>query len=124
MSCEEEWTQTRKVIELSRTRPLARAVPGHFAYLYAEMVSEGCDEWGMVHPVERDGSGGPDRKFCLQVLAGALRPEEDGSEEDDHLLLGLRRERRGGIQQQGGSSLDAASVEAFKKDWQFHDFTQ
>ena len=66
------------------------------------------------------GASGLRTQFCVQVLAGALRPVEDGSddEEDRHLLLGLRRERRGGMQQQGSLSSDAALVEAFKKDWQ------
>lgn len=147
MTCEEEWSQQRKIIELTPARPLPHAVPAHFPYLSAEMIyrseevrdlvnsDDGASYWGMAHAVEHDeaGGGGPDARFCLQVLAGAMQPvEQDDSDYEDPLLplRGRRQQQhRPGQSSSSGSTkaghgTTAAALEAFKKDWQNHDWTR
>ncbi len=69
-----EWSQHRKIIELTPERPLQRAVPAHFQYLMVEWApysdrEEGANG-GLVHPVE--STEGINRDFCMDVIAGAL----------------------------------------------------
>ncbi|KAJ1416687.1 CwfJ C-terminus 1-domain-containing protein-like protein [Ochromonadaceae sp. CCMP2298] len=113
LSCDEEWAQHRKAIELTAQRPLRRAVPAHFCYLLAEWgdpdsqqpkdakQSKGLKNdkkskdstgshstyspyGGIVHPVEVEE--GMDAAFCLDVVAGMLGED----------CMRMRRARAGG----------------------------
>ena len=134
MTCGVEWSQQKKLIELSPARPLIRAVPSHFPYLSAEMIfhSEEQQEldsgtasyWGMAHPIDQvDAQDGKmEDKFCLEVLAGALFEEDDSDYEDP--LMPLRgRSNRARRSQSVPSRNGQATLAAFRKEWQLHDFT-
>lgn len=149
-SCDEEWAQHRKIIELSSAKPLKRAVPGHFQYLSAEwgdpaataakdkdkgkekrksskdqvQYSAMAPYGGIVHPVESEGT--IDTNFCLDVVAGLLDLEP----------LRMRRAAGGGgggkgrgRPQEGAtgtiSGLNAEKAVAdFKETWSRFDWTE
>lgn len=93
-SCDEEWAQHRKIINVTAKRPLHHAIPKHFEYLsclwqcsssgssinksssYTKISRQGSiavddDEIvGIVHPIESSAS--MDKDFCLDVVAGML----------------------------------------------------
>jgi hypothetical protein len=77
LSCDEEWAQHKKVIEITEKKPLQVAVPSHFPYLYVSWLSDTIDSrtavTGYVHPVEDDSS--VKHSFCFDILAGIM--EED-----------------------------------------------
>jgi len=140
-SCDEEWAQHRKIIELSSAKPLKRAVPGHFQYLSAEWgdpAASGAKDknsskdktkspaaapyGGIVHPVESEGT--IDTNFCLDVVAGLLDLEP----------LRMRRAAGGGgggrgrPQEGAAGTISGVRVEKavvdFKKAWDRFDWTQ
>lgn len=81
LSCDEEWSQHRKILPTNAQKPLGRALPSHFPYLYAEwhLCKHDDDEnWeGLAHAVEQDEQ--IQAQFCYDVLAGLL-------EEDNHKM--------------------------------------
>lgn len=75
MSSDDEWTQHRKVIEITKDRPLERAIPLNFSYLTVDWLAPASNLpcCGLVHPVETDSNYS--HSFCYDVAASLL--EED-----------------------------------------------
>lgn len=126
-SCDEEWAQHRKVIELSSAKPLQRAVPAHFQYLAAEWGdptaatdstgsgSTMAPYGGIVHPVESEHT--IDTNFCLDVVAGLLELEP----------LRMRRGAGGKRTSHTGTAQGVGvsqAVSSFKQVWSTYDWTQ
>lgn len=139
MSCDEEWSQYRKNIELTTERPLNKAVPSHFEYLMVEWgvgdtgssgssskssKSSGVSYGGLVHPVEnaRDMS----QDFCSDVLAGML--------EVDTLKIRRRmNSNSNSSSSKNGNSATAGTmvkggdvdrIDAFRRVWSRYDWSQ
>lgn len=76
VSAGEEWAQHKKLIDITPERPLTRAVPRHFPYLYAEWE----ENVGVVHPVETKGAESEGSEigssFCYDVAASILGEDE------------------------------------------------
>lgn len=103
-SCDEEWSTNRKVVQLSESKPLQRAVPPHFPYVAAEW-----EGGGVAHPIENEKGFGPD--FCLDIIAGALG-------------LDNARVRRQAMYDSRGGDSGSTRVATFKRDWEPYDWTQ
>ncbi len=88
LSCDEEWSQHKKLIELTASKPLQKAVPPSFPYVAVEWgvtqtsnffnsSSSGDDRegkaeriLGLAHVVEDEEKVG--RDFCMEVMSGVL----------------------------------------------------
>ena len=143
LSCDEEWAQHRKIIELSASKPLRRAVPSHFQYLSAEwgdpnstteksfICSKGSSSssgggvgslqgmapyGGIVHPVESEHK--IDTNFCLDVVAGLLDVEPMRMRRSSH-----KNAQNTNVCTASGVGIDKA-VADFKADWSTFDWTQ
>lgn len=110
LTCDEEWAQHKKLIELSDQKPLAAALPAHFPYLHVSWLTAedppktSCS--GYVHPVENDSS--VKHSFCYDIMAGIL-------EEDEF------RMRKG---RPFSETKERENVVEWQKRWKEYDWTQ
>ncbi len=86
---------------MTQSRPLERAIPAQFSYVFAEWGSD-C---GIVHPIE--SADAADAHFCFDVAAGLL--EEDSF----RMRKGKPVDRR----------LEAQRLSARRLTWRKHDWT-
>jgi diadenosine tetraphosphate (Ap4A) HIT family hydrolase len=123
-SCDEEWAQHKKIIDLSRARPLKRAVPTHFQYMAAEWGDPdggSKDKGGMApyggiaHPVESEHT--IDTNFCLDVVAGMLDLEPL------RMRRAVNKGRPAGEATALGTRMEKVVVD-FKAEWSAFDWTQ
>ena len=127
LSCDEEWAQHRKAIELTVQRPLSAAIPSHFCYLVAEWgASPSADRsdqdggkrqqqipyGGVANVIENEGS--IEAHFCIDVLAGVLDVEP------------IRMRRRGGAGRDAVATTQQDTmrrVAEFRESWDQYDWT-
>jgi hypothetical protein len=111
LSADDEWTQHKRVIELTVERPLRHAVPAKFPYVAIEWGTDGADgaRTGLAHVVENEALVTPD--FSRDVIAGMLNQDP----------MRLRRRRKG---DSGDVAKETAAAKRFQQQFAPHDWTQ
>lgn len=134
MSCDEEWAQHKKVIDLTKVNSLKRAIPSHFQYLAVEWGDKDVNiskdskntqklvpYGGIVHPVESEHT--IDMNFCLDVVAGMMDLEPMRMRRGATGSGGGRGRGTAGAPTVSGVALDKVMVE-MKQRWSKYDWTQ
>lgn len=106
LSADDEWTQHKRVIELSSDRPLRRAVPSKCPYVAIEWGTEGA-RTGLAHVVENEALISSD--FCRDVVAGMLSQDP-------------MRMRRGEVDR--NEAKETAEAKHFQQKFAPYDWTQ
>jgi hypothetical protein len=104
---DEEWSQHKKIYQLTRQKTLRSTIPKNFAYFAVEWLGG-----GYAHVIEDEDKFS--RNFGADVISGMLG--NDG---------GIRCDTKGRAKEKGGNSFEAdkARVMTFLSSWKPHDWT-